>query len=1352
MEEKDQTHRLFRIAGAALDLSETERIRYVREACGDDHELAEQVLGMLAADAADGDDDFLEGVHDGNTPIEWGDYDLIEPIGKGGMGQVFRGRHRTIGRAVAVKVLDAALAHDAGLVSRFLQEAAVVNAVRHPNIIDVTDFIQLRDPPRVAYVMELLSGMPLSAAVKGGPLSTAQVMNVGWQMLDALEAVHKAGVVHRDLKPDNVFIVRGLDSDLSELPSVKIIDFGIAQVQNATGHRTATGTLMGTPAYMAPEQASGQRVGPPADVYAWAEIVYEMLTGKRLFSGPPTSILQEKLLERPPSLDRDLKVSDGLAPLLEVLQRALAPNPSLRPTTAEAKEVLHRLGAATGGVAVRTVVAAALDVPSASTSAPARFSELLQEQFQTKAGDAARTYSGILSSEPDPVVAVFEHARDAIEYALAVRRLAAEFGAPYGIETKTQLGLSTGPLYLTEDDSGANQGTVFEGALRLMRLARPGQALMPAVTADATRRGRALGGLDRPLQWVSHGTYGFKDAATTVELYEVVEPGGAPSPVPLTTEEAWRVRNDRVAQWRPGAGLLVPKRDDWVLQRRLGEGGFGEVWLAEHRQSGEHRVFKFCFSEGSRRALEREVRLVARLKRGMGDRPDVMPILGSELGDAPYFVEAPYIGGGDLKSWLHAQGGVQNVDLSRRLELVAQIADVLAAAHAFGVLHRDVKPSNVLIDEAGGEPSVVLGDFGIGGLIDSKSADEDGEATLDELQDTFVRHDVTSAQAGTVMYMSPERLAGRPASLQADIYALGVILYQLLVEDLTRPVTPDWAVELDDAILKEDLSAMLAGNPLHRLADASDVARRLRRLEARRAEREKALKREASAERARRFRRVAVPVVIMLAAFGAVMTIQARRISREADRANRAAEASRRSAATAARVSDFMIDLFKVSNPGIVRADSVSARDLLDRGAARISADLQDEPLVRSALMEAISKVYVNLRQFEPAQDLAERALALRDASLGSDHPQVAKSVAALGEIHRLKSEYEESERLHRRALAIRRAALGPEHPDTAESLTRLAQLAYLGGNTKRALRNYERALAIRERALGPNDPAVADSLINIGWLQYTEGLLSKAEPKLRRALGIREQALGSHHPLIAETLEYLALNLTHQGQLDAAEGHLRRAIKIWETILEPEDIRRGAAMISLGVLQRNQGRNTESVQTLNGAIKVFETAGATQVYEAGLAQCELADTHIATEQWPAAVTVLKKCLLVYEVVFGADHVRTGEVLNNLGSVMSDSLGDARAAEPIIRRAVTILEGKENAYMEGIARWTLANNLRDQRRFQEAEPWYKTAIASFKKDGAREGGGFRHQEELISDYNKLLAATGRDSKPVEPAD
>ena len=1234
MTENEPTHRLLRIFNAALDLEDEERAEYVREACDDDHALAERLLAMLAADAADADDDFLEGSPDGNTPIVWGHYDLIEPIGKGGMGQVFRGRHRAIGRNVAVKVLDAELAWDAGLVSRFMQEAAVVNAVRHPNIIDVTDFIQLLDPPRVAYVMELLSGIALSAAVKAGPLSRPQTLNVAWQILDALEAVHAAGVVHRDLKPDNIFVIRSLETDLSELPSVKILDFGIAQVPTATGHRTATGTVIGTPAYMAPEQASGQRVGPAADVYAWAEIAYEMLTGRRVFPGSATSVLQQKLLAKPPRLDRTL-ADPSMAPLLDLLERSLIANPAHRPTTAEAKAALHRLGAATGGVAMRTVVATevACIVTGQRTAPPS-----IAARIDVAVHKALRAHHGVSESADDTTVATFERAQDAVAFAQTVHRLAADLGAPFGIDTKARAGLWTGQLYLAT--SNEQRGPVYDGALRLMRLARPGQALMPAVTAGAARRRQTRSSTERPLQWVSHGIYGFEGLPTTVELYEVLEPGAAAAPLPATTAEAWRVGADQEAEWRPGAGLVVPHRSDWVLNRQLGEGGFGEVWLAGRRRNegalpDEQRIFKFCFGEIPRRALEREARLVARLRQTLGERPDILPVLGSELTHAPYFIEAPYISGGDLKSWVSARGGPETIDVSQRLELVAQVADVLAAAHAVGVLHRDVKPSNILIDDLGAQPRVVLGDFGIGGLLDLGTQPQDGEPPVTApndtarqgsepedigFEDTVIRLDVTAAQAGTVMYMPPERLAGRPASLQSDIYAVGVLLYQLVIGDLSRPLTPDWPAGVDDAVLKDDLSAMLAGDPARRLADATEVARRLRTIEARRAEREAAAKEEAAAARARRFRRIAVPLGVVLAVFGAVMTIQAQRIAQEAERANRAAEAARQSAATASRVSDFLIDLFKVSNPSGVNADRVSARELLDKGAARIRTERSEEPLVRSALLEAISKVYVNLGQFDDGRDLTRQALALRESTYGAEHPKVA------------------------------------------ESLSKLGRLAYVQGNVAEAAEKHARALAIREQTLGADDPAVAESLVQVGWIEHRQGALADAEAKLRRALRIQERAFGDDDRRVASTLERLAINLSQQGRP------------------------------------------------------------------------------------AAAVAAFRRCLGIYETLWGQRHPRVGRVLHELGSVMSDGLRDTESAEPILRRAASIFEVHEDLATQGATQWTLANNLRDQNKYDEAERWYEAALASFERERTREPGAAVPLPELLADFNRLLSAMGRSSR------
>jgi serine/threonine protein kinase len=271
-----------------------------------------------------------------------GGYKIESVLGKGGMGCVYLGRHEILKREAAVKVLATHLSGDQGYVSRFFHEAQIVNEVNHPNIVEIMDFVQTKEPLRVAYVMEVLKGQPLSSLVNTHSLSMQQTMNLCFQLCDALVAVHKKGVVHRDLKPENIFVIEPPDSDFSYVPSVKILDFGIAKKQTGNvSHQTATGAIIGTPAYMAPEQISGQGVADKTDVYAMGEILYEMLTGERLFSGENMDIMKSKLIHEVPqfSLPDTIEECERLTILLSW---ALTQDPKKRPTMLQfARSVLE---------------------------------------------------------------------------------------------------------------------------------------------------------------------------------------------------------------------------------------------------------------------------------------------------------------------------------------------------------------------------------------------------------------------------------------------------------------------------------------------------------------------------------------------------------------------------------------------------------------------------------------------------------------------------------------------------------------------------------------------------------------------------------------------------------------------------------------------------------------------------------------------------------------------------------------------------------------------------------------------------------------------------------------------------
>jgi serine/threonine protein kinase len=249
---------------------------------------------------------------DENLPAEVGEviggYRLDGVIGHGGMGCVYSGTHVRLGRKAAIKVLKKAYAADTEYVARFFDEARVVNAIRHPNIIDIFDFLESESPLRVACIMELLEGPTLRELMKRQGLTPIQSVNLTLQMADALRKVHEISVVHRDLKPDNLVIIGDPSTDLSRVPSLKVLDFGIAKVQVTGAERTTPGLVLGTPAYMSPEQVSGQKVSSASDVYSLAAVFYEMLAGKRLFLGEPMAIFRQKLMGEIPPIELPMSV------------------------------------------------------------------------------------------------------------------------------------------------------------------------------------------------------------------------------------------------------------------------------------------------------------------------------------------------------------------------------------------------------------------------------------------------------------------------------------------------------------------------------------------------------------------------------------------------------------------------------------------------------------------------------------------------------------------------------------------------------------------------------------------------------------------------------------------------------------------------------------------------------------------------------------------------------------------------------------------------------------------------------------------------------------------------------------
>jgi serine/threonine protein kinase/class 3 adenylate cyclase len=405
-----------------------------------------------------------------------------------------------------------------------------------------------------------------------------------------------------------------------------------------------------------------------------------------------------------------------------------------------------------------------------------------------------------------------------------------------------RVGIHLGEVTERAAPEGSSKPTLVEGlavdlAARVGSIAEGSQVLMSLPVFNAARQRLALGELPREISWLAHGPYLLKGIDEPVEIGEAGFEGLSPLEAPGDSEKGRRAvaaGDELTLGWRPSVGIGIPGRPHWQLITQLGSGAIGEVWLAEHESIHGRRVFKFCFQADSLRSLKREVALLRILKESLGERSDIAQVIDWQFDHPPYFLETEHSESGDLVGWSREQGGIDKVPLDTRLDIAAQIADALTAAHGADVLHKDLKPANVLIHEdATGRPRVCLADFGIG-LVTSRSALEVPGITVAGLTEALLSSTVETG-AGTRLYMAPEVIEGRVATPRSDLYSLGVVLYQMVSGDFTRALAPGWERHVDDALVREDIADCVDGEPAKRLEGPAQLAERLRSLPARRA-------------------------------------------------------------------------------------------------------------------------------------------------------------------------------------------------------------------------------------------------------------------------------------------------------------------------------------------------------------------------------------------------------------------------------------------------------------------------------------------------------------------------------------
>jgi eukaryotic-like serine/threonine-protein kinase len=488
----------------------------------------------------------------------------------------------------------------------------------------------------------------------------------------------------------------------------------------------------------------------------------------------------------------------------------------------------------------------------------------------------------------------------------------------------------------------------------------PGRVVTEGVLGKAVSKLRtALRDEDGQIVRTAFG-YGYRLVAEV--RAEPVERSNEPSPLALES------------------GQSVAGRRHWLLQRRLGAGGNGEVWLVEHDKTREQRVFKFARNSGGLSALKREVTLFRLFLDALGERPDLAPVLDWNFEDAPYFIESPFAPNGSLLDYADALGGIDRLPLSTRLELAAQIADALAAAHSVGVLHKDLKPGNVLIHAQAdpAAPRAQLTDFGSARLLDPGQLEALG---ITRMGYTRTRERIDGdTTSGTPLYLAPELLVGQAPTLRSDVYALGVLLWQLAVGDLRRPLAPGWEREIDDPVLRADIAECVDGDVTRRMDSAGSLAQRLRSLDQRRRDRQQAAERDALASdlsarlASARVRRgwlllLTAALAVGLLASGALyfQLLQSQlRTSEAAARAN--------------AINAFLVqDLLGYVDPFSSGSNEPTLRAAIENAANSIEARFAGQPANEAAVRRALGVAHLGRGELDAARAQLERAARLID-------------------------------------------------------------------------------------------------------------------------------------------------------------------------------------------------------------------------------------------------------------------------------------------------------------------------------------------------------------------------------------
>jgi eukaryotic-like serine/threonine-protein kinase len=683
--------------------------------------------------------------------------------------------------------------------------------------------------------------------------------------------------------------------------------------------------------------------------------------------------------------------------------------------------------------------------------------------------------------------------------------------------------------------------------------------------------------------------------------------------IPLNGHEA--SSDPELTQVSSATAVSKEQIGPYRLLQLVGEGGMGEVWLAEQTRPVRRQVALKIIKAGMDTA-----QVVARFEAerqalALMDHPAIARVFdaGATPQSRPYFV-MEYVRGEAITTYCSRH----RLTTRQRIDLFLDVCDAVQHAHQKGIIHRDLKPSNILVTVRDDKPVPKIIDFGI------------AKATTQHLTDRTLVTELGSL-VGTLEYMSPEQaeMTSLDVDTRSDVYSLGVILYELLTDVLpfeskslreqsieeirriireTDPPRPSTRVTTVHASamagqhsvarttaseLRGDLDWItmraLEKDRTRRYGSASDLAADLRRHLARipvlAGPPSTSYRVAKFVSRHRLGVATAATLVVLLMAFAASMAVQARRIARERDRANQEAEAAR-------QVSNFLIGLFNVSDPSEAHGNTLTAREILDKGATEIEQRLADQPSTRARLETTIGKVYTSLGLYAAAEPLLRRAFATARDYAGSDATDTLAATSALADVYWYLGRYPDAEPLYADLVPRRQRLFGERHPDTLKANYDLASLYVMQGRVQDGETLARKVHDIQRQVLGDEHPDTLSSLNNLGAILHRQQRYADELPIRIQLLETDRRRSGENHPNTLRDIHNLATVYSGLGRYDEAEKLFISVIKLSDQVLgelHPASLGRRAALAGMYQKRRHFAEAEEQLLRVVWALNLHQ-------------------------------------------------------------------------------------------------------------------------------------------------------------------